>query len=153
MRVGLVVDEMADAPQLRLPRELAESLARTLGRAQVDPGDHAADPRVRGRVLEHRIGVGVGAGGLHEHRPRHAGPREQRLEVVRLERAPDDGVLGRHPGQGFPLEIPEVLMRVDDHGLAPSGIGGPRRRGAGGRGSAGGRRPVGVARTCSRSPS
>ena len=67
MRVGLVVDG-ADAPQLRLPRQLAESLVRTPGRAQVDPRDHPTDPRVRGRVLEHRIGVGVAAGGLHEHR-------------------------------------------------------------------------------------
>ena len=46
VRVGLVVDEVPEAAQLRPARELVEPLARPLGRAQVDPGDHAADPRV-----------------------------------------------------------------------------------------------------------
>jgi len=81
VRVGLVVDEMADPPQLRLRRKLAESLERARGRAQVDPRDHAADPCASGRMLEHRVGVGIGTGGLHEHRLRHVHTPEQRLQV------------------------------------------------------------------------
>ena len=132
MRVGLVVDEMADAAQLRLVSQLVQPFLRARGRAQVDPRDHAADPLAHGRVLEHEVGVVVGARGLHEHRLRHPCPQQQRLEVIGLERAPYDGVLVRDPGQGLPLEIPEVLMRIDDHGVAPGGIArplAPERRG------------------------
>ena len=116
--IRLVMDEVADSAQLRLVCELRESLSRSLGRAQIEPGDDTADPLVLPRLREHRVGVGVGARRLHEHRLRHARTREQRLEIGRLERAMDDGVLGRHPGQLLPVEIPEVLMCVDDHGCA-----------------------------------
>ena len=46
------------------------------------------------------VAARVGARRLHEHRSaKTTYARQQRLELVRLERAPDGGVLVRHPGQ------------------------------------------------------
>ena len=70
--IVLLVDEMTDAPELRLHGELVQSLARTAGASSGDPGDDAADPVVTRRVLQHRVRVEVGGGRLHEHRPLHA---------------------------------------------------------------------------------
>ena len=138
VRVALVVDQVPEAAELRPAQELVEPLARPLGREEVDPGDHAADPRVRGRVLEHRVGVEVGAGGLDEHRRPDSGAVEQRLEVGGLERPPDRVVVVRHPGLGLPLEVPEVVVGVDDHRGhgSDSDVRAPRR----GPAAAGGRR-------------
>ena len=85
MRVGLVVDEVPDASQLRLGPELVEPLTGSVGRKEIEPGDHAPDPRVLGRLLEHRVGVEVGARRLHEDSPLDTSPLEKWLEILRLE--------------------------------------------------------------------
>ena len=70
---------------------------------------------MRGCVLEHGVGVEVGAGGLDEHGRPDSGAVEQRLEVGGLERPPDRVVVVRHPGLGLPVEVPEVVVGIDDH--------------------------------------
>ena len=74
VRIGLVVDEVADAAQLR-PAQRARRGARASRSAESRSTQAITAPihGVRGCVLEHRVGVGVGAGGLDEHgrrRPR-----------------------------------------------------------------------------------
>ena len=136
VRIVLFVDQMTDPAKLGASCEPIEACARALGVREVDPGGDSADPRVGVRLLEHRVGVGVGACGLDEDRAVDPAGIEQRTEVVRLERSRDGSVRGTHPGHRLALEIPEVLVAVDDHRWCRSGgVGGsepPARGGAGG---------------------
>ena len=73
VRVGLVVDEGADAGQTRphpQPGELGGRLVRPVQRY---PGHHAGDLRVRRRDLEHGLGVRGGVVRVHQDGPVHAG--------------------------------------------------------------------------------
>ena len=115
MRVGLVVDEVAEASQLWLRSELDESLTGPLWREQVEPGDHAANPRVFGRLLEHRVRVQVGARRLHENGPLDTRPLEKWLEILRVERPPDGRVFIGQPRLRLAFEVPEVVVGVDKH--------------------------------------
>ena len=117
VRIVLIVDQVAEAAQTGPAAQLAEALCGALGRAEVDPADHGADPGVALGLLQHRVGVRVGVGRLHQHGPRHAGPDELRRELLRLERPADAGMSVPHPRQRFALEIPEVVVCIDDHGF------------------------------------
>ena len=107
----------AGSPAASAAQELVEPLARPLGREQVDPGDHAADPGVLARVLEHGVGVEVGS------RPparapssRLPAPLEQRLEVGRARTCA--GSRRARPSSraaASRVEVPEVVVGVDDH--------------------------------------
>ena len=66
-------------------------------------------------MLEHGVGVEVGACRLHEHGPLDSSPLKKWLEILRPEGPPDDRVLVGQPRLGLSLEIPEVLMGVDRH--------------------------------------
>ena len=118
--------------------ESAERLGRVIGdRARRSPPPiHACS----GRLLEHGVGVQVGAGRLHEHGPFDADSLEERSKIRRLEGPPDDRVLLGHPRLRLALEVPEVVMGVDKHrGVMRSWLGSPGRRPRAPRPSSGGR--------------
>ena len=113
--VGLVMDEVADAPQAMAETGL-DRPGRRIGVVQRRPADDAQDPGVGRPGLGHRIGVGEAVGGLDEDGAVDPGPRQLGHEVRRRE-ASEDGVLGgRRPGIPAGGQVPDVLVRVDSPG-------------------------------------
>ena len=111
---GLVVDQVAHGPELRFVGQLGETLARPCGRGKRQPRRDRADPVVLCRLGEELVGVGVGAAVLDEDRARDAARVEQWRELVGLERPGDRFERGGQPALWRPLEVPQVMMCVDD---------------------------------------
>jgi hypothetical protein len=101
-------------PQLRLVRELVETLPRLLGRGERQPRRDGADPVVLCSVGEELVGIGVGAGALDEDRARDVARVEQWRELLGLERPGDRTERAGQPGLWRPLEVPQVMVCVDD---------------------------------------
>jgi hypothetical protein len=66
------------------------------------------------RDREHVLGVVVVVGRLHEHCARHAGGLELGRDVVHTEVPVEHAGLGTEPGVFGPVEVPDVLVCVDD---------------------------------------
>ena len=66
-------------------------------------------------MLEHGVGIEVGAGRLHKDGPFDSDSLEERSKIRRLEGPLDDRVLIGHPRLRLALEVPEVVMGVDKH--------------------------------------
>ena len=82
VRIGLLVDQVANPSQRRLPRQDVEPRLRRRGRAEIDPRGDGGDPGVLRRLGEHRVGVAVGAGRLDENRA---------VDPARVEQGPQIG--------------------------------------------------------------
>ena len=155
VRIGLVVDEMADAAQLRLAgqaRRDARALApASAGRPMRSRRRSTRDASACSNMESVSESEQAACTSTVRDTPARSssGSRSAGSKV----RA-DDAVLGRHPGHGLPLEVPEVVMCVDDHGARLRADCGPRRRSAGGLRRMDGVRPSwSRLRTCLRWPS
>ncbi len=78
--VRLVVDDVADTDELRVPR-VSRELVADLRRAQVHPADDAPDERVRVGELQEPLGLLDHLPRLDGDRAVEAGRAEPRLEV------------------------------------------------------------------------
>jgi hypothetical protein len=87
---------------------------RLLGRGERQPRRDGADPVVLGRVGEELVGVGVGTGALDEDRARDVARVEQWRELLGLERSGNRTKRAGQPGLWRPLEVPQVMVSVDD---------------------------------------
>nr|BBJ55633.1 hypothetical protein SAVMC3_82620 [Streptomyces avermitilis] len=117
--VGLALDLVADAPQIRAAGELREArqLVGHVRPGQVGPADHSPDQltlRREGEELRRLLGDGDR---LHEHGPVDPGRPCLRFEV-RDSEVPPQGLEFR---AGDPVlvadgQVPDVVVGVDRHG-------------------------------------
>ena len=115
VRVGLLVDEMADSAQLRPTSQVVEPAACDSDVVEPAPRRDGADPLRLLDQVEHVVGVLVARRTLDEHRRSDAALCEQRLEVAWLERPIDHLVLLRHPRLRDERGVPKVMVGIDDH--------------------------------------
>ncbi len=114
VRVGPVVDEVANAAEQRPLEELAQPLAGDIGFVQRNVADHPRDKGIAVSHLEHEISVVVVVRGLHEYAAGHSGRREFGQHLVHADGAIQHARVGAEPGVLGPVEVPDVLVRVDD---------------------------------------
>src|SRR3989442_6200136 len=123
---------MAYADELRATfagAQLGEPLG-DVGRGEVDPAHDAGDEvGVRGGREEFARLVEARAR-LHEDRPAHSVRLEQRAQILGAERSADRGELVGQPGIRRAGRVPEVMVRVDEHGALHQA---PRQAGPSGK--------------------
>src|SRR4029077_12568268 len=120
-----VVYLVANADQLRATGqglELGNRLDR-MGIREVDPSDHPREEVRDGGGRQQVAGFVQARAGLDHDAAVHAAPAELRREVHRAERPSNLRELVRHPWIGGARGIPEVMMRVDNHGRLDDGTG------------------------------
>ena len=104
----------------RIPRKsgffLKRSMARpaTSGKSSGTQPTTPTDPGVGRRLLEHVLGVGVAVGRLDQHGVRDPGRRKLRLKLRRLKRPRDRPERRHQPRIRDAIQVPEVLVGVDD---------------------------------------
>ena len=78
--------------------------------------------RVERGLFKHILGVGVAVGRLNQYGVGHAGGRELRLQLGRLEGAANRAGIGCQPRIRDALQVPQMLVSIDEvfwHRLAP----------------------------------
>src|SRR5690606_37259805 len=113
--VGLLVDQVADPDELGMPPVTVEGRGRLVRVGQVHPSDHSGDERVCVGVREHGAGLVIGVGRLHQHRPVHPCGSQLGGQVLRYVGAVEHAVIGGQPRVLDGFEVPEVLVRLDNH--------------------------------------
>ena len=114
VRVGLRVDEVADAGEGRVGAQDGQPLCDRGRIVERHPSDDRGDLRVARRDLEHVGRVGGVVRRLDEHRALHARRREQWRQLRELDGAVDGPEVRAEPVVRGPGRIPEMLVRVDD---------------------------------------
>ena len=90
--------------------------------------DHAADEFVLRRQLQQPVRFLDDGVGLHDDRSMEFVPLQNRRELMGQKVAAQRRFSGWHPGILEPLDIPEVLVRIDPHGSMINMTNGKRRR-------------------------
>ncbi|BDZ47821.1 hypothetical protein GCM10025867_00620 [Frondihabitans sucicola] len=120
IRSRIVVDELPDPDDrcaLVLPG--ADPRGRRGGVLERNPRDDPGRPGVPRGHVEQGSRVAIGVGRLHQDRAIHPRRGEYPRGVVRAEAGMGRAERGRVPGVVARREIPEVQVRIDDHGIRP----------------------------------
>ena len=116
--VGLVVNHVTHAHQLRMAREALELRGQLAG-AEVDPAHDALDRSVALGKRQQPLGLRERLPGLYCDRAVEAGRLKQRGELLGQIVAPQCGHRVRHPDMLGGIVVPEVLMGVDAQCVNP----------------------------------
>ena len=120
VRVGLLVVEMADALELRIGQvALVEDARRRAWSSRGTQPTTAPIHSCAAAWREHRVGVLERVGRLHQDGALDAGRTQLGLQLGGREGAVDGPVVRHQPGVRDLLEVPEVLVAIDDHARHP----------------------------------
>jgi hypothetical protein len=90
---------------------------------EIDPADYAADEFVLRRQFQQPARFFEYGVGLHHNRPVEIVALQNRRELMRQKVAAQRRLSSRHPGILKPLDIPEMLVRIDPHEFMINGEG------------------------------
>ncbi len=114
VRVRFVVDQVPDTHEPGIPAALVELRGGVVRPLQRHPSDDPGDPGPPVGDLEHVVGVLGGVGRLDDHRTIDPGRGELRLQFDLLERPVERAEVRGQPRVLDPVQIPQVLVGVDD---------------------------------------
>lgn len=115
--VGLALDNVADADEMRIESELGEIVAER-GRAEIDPANDAGDERESRGEFEQPKGFLNGLASLNGNAALKTGGEKKRMKIRGEEVAAKRGEGVVDPGVFEGIVAPEVLMSVNAHGRA-----------------------------------